>query len=139
MVSLIGWLIVNLDREMCKKRVDFLVEECYDRLRLLDGFHADNTRYSFEYCGVESQPLCSVEWLYLSIEEDLRETDEHIVTLMFAEGINVEINRELLSSAYLLVAMSVIVVFLLWINLRRISDVAIVSTSLVVSLIWMVG
>ena len=58
---------------------------------------------------------------------------------MFAEGINVEINRELLSSAYLLVAMSVIVVALLWINLRRISDVAIVSTSLVVSLIWMYG
>ena len=58
---------------------------------------------------------------------------------MFAESINVEINRELLSSAYLLVAMAFIVVGLLWINLRRISDVAIVSTSLVVSLFWMYG
>jgi predicted RND superfamily exporter protein len=102
----------------------------------------DPIRYSFESCEEreeKNQPLCSVEWLYLGIEEDLRETDKHIVSLMFAEGINVEINRELLSSAYLLVAMSLIVVALLWINLRRISDVAIVSTSLVVSLVWMYG
>ena len=141
-----AWLIVNLDREMMQESgwtfswKNATTDFGYD----IDGFTliTDPIRYSFEYCeGREenNQPLCSVEWLYLSIEEDLRETDEHIVTLMFAEGINVEINRELLSSAYLLVAMSVIVVFLLWINLRRISDVAIVSTSLVVSLIWMYG
>ena len=141
-----AWLIVNLDREMMQESgwtfswKNATTDFGYDR----DGFTliTDPIRYSFEYCEdreENNQPLCSVEWLYLSIEEDLRETDEHIVSLMFAEGINVEINRELLSSAYLLVAMSVIVVFLLWINLRRISDVAIVSTSLVVSLIWMYG
>lgn len=141
-----AWLIVNLDREEMQESgwtfswKNATTDFGYD----IDGFTliTDPIRYSFEYCEdreVNNQPLCSVEWLYLSIEEDLRETDEHIVTLMFAEGINVEINRELLSSAYLLVAMSVIVVFLLWINLRRISDVAIVSTSLVVSLIWMYG
>ena len=141
-----AWLIVNLDREEMQESgwtfswKNATTDFGYDR----DGFTliTDPIRYSFEYCGdreENNQPLCSVEWLYLSIEEDLRETDEHIVSLMFAEGINVEINRELLSSAYLLVAMSVIVVFLLWINLRRISDVAIVSTSLVVSLIWMYG
>jgi hypothetical protein len=85
------------------------------------------------------QKLCSVEWVYLVLEEDLRESDEHIVTLMFAESINVEINRELLSSAYLVILMSIVVVLLLWVNLRRISDVAIVSTSLVTSMIWMYG
>tara|TARA_Y100000589_G_scaffold331475_1_gene385192 strand:+ start:3476 stop:6754 length:3279 start_codon:yes stop_codon:yes gene_type:complete len=141
-----AWLIVNLDREEMQESgwtfswKNATTDFGYDR----DGYTliTDPIRYSFEYCEEReenNQPLCSVEWLYLSIEEDLRETDEHIVSLMFAEGINVEINRELLSSAYLLVAMSVIVVFLLWINLRRISDVAIVSTSLVVSLIWMYG
>lgn len=141
-----AWLIVNLDREEMQESgwtfswKNATTDFGYDR----DGFTliTDPIRYSFEYCEdreENNQPLCSVEWLYLSIEADLRETDEHIVSLMFAEGINVEINRELLSSAYLLVAMSVIVVFLLWINLRRISDVAIVSTSLVVSLIWMYG
>ena len=141
-----AWLIVNLDREEMQESgwtfswKNATTDFGYD----IDGFTliTDPIRYSFEYCEdreENNQPLCSVEWLYLSIEEDLRETDEHIVTLMFAEGINVEINRELLSSAYLLVAMSVIVVFLLWINLRRISDVAIVSTSLVISLIWMYG
>ena len=102
-----AWLIVNLDREMMQESgwtfswKNATTDFGYD----IDGFTliTDPIRYSFEYCeGREenNQPLCSVEWLYLSIEEDLRETDEHIVTLMFAEGINVEINRELLSSAY---------------------------------------
>tara|TARA_B100000900_G_scaffold129622_1_gene109627 strand:+ start:15481 stop:18759 length:3279 start_codon:yes stop_codon:yes gene_type:complete len=141
-----AWLIVNLDREEMQDSgwtfswKNATTDFGYQR----EGFTliTDPIRYSFDYCEAReenNQSLCSVEWLYLSIEEDLRETDQHIVSLMFAEGINVEINRELLSSAYLLVAMSVIVVALLWINLRRISDVAIVSTSLVVSLIWMYG
>ena len=141
-----AWLIVNLDREQMQESgwtfswknatTDFGYK--IEGLTLV----TDPIRYSFEYCQEReenNQPLCSVEWLYLSIEEDLRDTDEHIVSLMFAESINVEINRELLSSAYLLVAMAFIVVGLLWINLRRISDVAIVSTSLVVSLFWMYG
>ena len=141
-----AWLIVNLDREEMQDSgwtfswKNATTDFGYQR----EGFTliTNPIRYSFDYCEAReenNQSLCSVEWLYLSIEEDLRETDQHIVSLMFAEGINVEINRELLSSAYLLVAMSVIVVALLWINLRRISDVAIVSTSLVVSLIWMYG
>ena len=141
-----AWLIVNLDREQMQESgwtfswKNATTDFGYKREGLT--LVTDPIRYSFEYCQEReenNQPLCSVEWLYLSIEEDLRDTDEHIVTLMFAEAINVEINRELLSSAYLLVAMSFIVVGLLWINLRRISDVAIVSTSLVVSLFWMYG
>ena len=141
-----AWLIVNLDREQMQESgwtfswKNATTDFGYKREGLT--LVTDPIRYSFEYCQEReenNQPLCSVEWLYLSIEEDLRDTDKHIVTLMFAEAINVEINRELLSSAYLLVAMSFIVVGLLWINLRRISDVAIVSTSLVVSLFWMYG
>ena len=141
-----AWLIVNLDREQMQESgwtfswKNATTDFGYKREGLT--LVTDPIRYSFEYCQEReenNQPLCSVEWLYLSIEEDLRDTDEHIVTLMFAEAINVEINRELLSSAYLLVAMAFIVVGLLWINLRRISDVAIVSTSLVVSLFWMYG
>ena len=141
-----AWLIVNLDREQMQESgwtfswKNATTDFGYKREGLT--LVTDPIRYSFEYCQdreENNQPLCSVEWLYLSIEEDLRDTDEHIVSLMFAEAINVEINRELLSSAYLLVAMAFIVVGLLWINLRRISDVAIVSTSLVVSLFWMYG
>ena len=141
-----AWLIVNLDREQMQESgwtfswKNATTDFGYKREGLT--LVTDPIRYSFEYCQEReenNQPLCSVEWLYLSIEEDLRDTDEHIVSLMFAEAINVEINRELLSSAYLLVAMAFIVVGLLWINLRRISDVAIVSTSLVVSLFWMYG
>ena len=141
-----AWLIVNLDREQMQESgwtfswKNATTDFGYKREGLT--LVTDPIRYSFEYCQEREendQPLCSVEWLYLSIEEDLRDTDEHIVSLMFAEAINVEINRELLSSAYLLVAMAFIVVGLLWINLRRISDVAIVSTSLVVSLFWMYG
>ena len=141
-----AWLIVNLDREQMQESgwtfswKNATTDFGYKREGLT--LVTDPIRYSFEYCQEReenNQPLCSVEWLYLSIEEDLRDTAEHIVSLMFAEAINVEINRELLSSAYLLVAMAFIVVGLLWINLRRISDVAIVSTSLVVSLFWMYG
>ena len=65
----------------------------------------DPVRNSVEFCRqreLQGEKLCSVEWLYLSLEEDLRESDESIVSLMFAEAINVEINRELLSSAHLL-------------------------------------
>ena len=58
---------------------------------------------------------------------------------MFAEAINVEINRELLSSAHLLLLMGLSIMVLLWASLRRVSDVAIVSTSLALSLVWMYG
>ncbi|HJM13437.1 MAG TPA: MMPL family transporter [Candidatus Thalassarchaeaceae archaeon] len=141
-----AWIIVNFNREEMQSNgwtfswknasADFGYQ--------LDGvtLTTDPVRNSVEECREREssgQKLCSVEWVYLVLEEDLRESDEHIVTLMFAESINVEINRELLSSAYLVILMSIVVVLLLWVNLRRISDVAIVSTSLVTSMIWMYG
>ena len=141
-----AWLIVNFDREKMQKSgwtfswknasVDFGYR--------ISGvtLETDPYRNSVEDCKEKEElgkPLCSVEWLYLVLEEDLRETDENIVSLMFAEGINVEINRELLSSAYLIFLMAIAVMFLLWLSLRRITDVAIVSTSLGLSLFWMYG
>ena len=62
-----------------------------------------------------------------------------VVTILLGEGPNVEVNRELLSSAYLIIMMVVIVVFLLWFNLRRISDVIIVGIGLILALLWMQG
>ena len=58
---------------------------------------------------------------------------------MFAESINVEINRELISSAFLILLMGFAILILLWASLRRVSDVGIVATSLSLSLVWMYG
>ena len=99
-------------------------------------------RNSVEDCRARGQAgadPCALEWLYLVLEEDLRATDDMVVTMMIAEGVNVEINRELMSSAYLIVIMAAVVVILLWTSLRRVSDVAIVSLGLVLSLLWMQG
>ena len=95
---------------------------------------------SVEECRQRAQAgeeLCSMEWLYLALEEDLRTSDDMVVTLMFAEGVNVEINRELLSSAYLIGIMALVVSVLLWLSLRRTSDVAIVLVGLALALMWM--
>ena len=141
-----AWLIVNFNRdEMQSNGWTFSWKNASgDFGYVLDGFTltTDPVRYSVSECRAKEssgEKLCSVEWLYLALEEDLRDSDQDIVTLMFAESINVEINRELLSSAYLIVLMSIAVLVLLWVNLRRLSDVAIVATSLAVSMFWMYG
>ena len=141
-----AWLILNLDRERMQNEgwtftwINASAEWGYDR----EGVELSTNpiRYSIDECREKEErgePLCSVEWLYLSIEEDLREQDELIVTILLGEGPNVEINRELLSSAYLIVLMSIVVIALLWLSLRRISDVLIVGVGLFLSLLWMQG
>ncbi|MBR79333.1 MAG: hypothetical protein CMA88_00890 [Euryarchaeota archaeon] len=141
-----AWLIVNFDRdEMQKSGWTFTWKNAssefgYERR----GFDLETKpiRNSVQVCRDREEngkPLCSVEWLYLSLEEDLRTSDENIVSLMFAESVNVEINRELLSSAYLILLMGIAILILLWASLRRVSDVAIVATALAVSLVWMYG
>ena len=141
-----AWLIVNFDRdEMQRNGWTFTWKNAtsqfgYERKGL--ELETKPVRNSVEFCKEresEGKKLCSVEWLYLSLEEDLRESDESIVSLMFAEAINVEINRELLSSAHLLLLMGLAIMVLLWASLRRVSDVAIVGTSLALSLVWMYG
>ena len=141
-----AWLILNLDRERMQNEgwtftwINASAEWGYDREGL--ELSTNPIRYSIDECREKEErgePLCSVEWLYLSIEEDLREQDELVVTILLGEGPNVEINRELLSSAYLIVLMSIVVIALLWLSLRRISDVLIVGVGLFLSLLWMQG
>jgi len=141
-----AWMIINFDRdEMQKNGWTFTWKNASSEFGYeWDGLdlETDPIRYSVEICRQKEelgQPLCSVEWLYLSLEEDLRESDETIVSLMFAESINVEINRELISSAILILLMGFAILILLWASLRRVSDVGIVATSLVLSLVWMYG
>ena len=141
-----AWLLINFERER--------IEEAGWTYSWLDsesefGYYwegvtlqTDPIQNSVEECGKrasEGEKLCAMEWLYLALEEDLRSTDEMVVTLMLAEGINVEINRELLSSIYLVGIMALVVTLLLWLSLRRVSDVAIVAVGLTLSLLWMQG
>ena len=141
-----AWLILNLDRQKMQNEgwtftwMNASAEWGYD----LEGVElsTDPIRYTIEECKEKeenNQPLCSVEWLYLSIEEDLREQDNLVATILLGEGPNVEVNRELLSSAYLIILMAIVVVMLLWLSLRRISDVFIVCIGLILSLLWMQG
>tara|TARA_Y100001960_G_scaffold143562_2_gene152009 strand:+ start:1960 stop:5247 length:3288 start_codon:yes stop_codon:yes gene_type:complete len=141
-----AWLIVNFNRdEMQKSGWTFSWKNASSEFGYeKHGFDLETKpiRNSVEVCRereANAEPLCSVEWLYLSLEEDLRMSDENIVSLMFAEAVNVEINRELLSSAYLILLMGLAILILLWASLRRVSDVAIVATALAVSLVWMYG
>ncbi|MEC7720672.1 MAG: MMPL family transporter, partial [Candidatus Thermoplasmatota archaeon] len=141
-----AWLLVNFERER--------IEEAGWSYSWLDSesefgyywegvtLHTDPIHNSVEECGErlsEGHKPCAMEWLYLALEEDLRSTDEMVVTLMLAEGVNVEINRELLSSIYLVGIMALVVTLLLWLSLRRVSDVAIVAVGLTLSLMWMQG
>ncbi|MFL2975389.1 MAG: RND family transporter [Candidatus Thalassarchaeaceae archaeon] len=141
-----AWIIINFDRdEMQQNGWTFTWKNASSEFGYeWNGLDLETKpiRNSVEVCRQREelgQPLCSVEWLYLSLEEDLRESDETIVSLMFAESINVEINRELISSAILILLMVFSILILLWASLRRVSDVGIVATSLALSLVWMYG
>tara|TARA_B110000263_G_scaffold63495_1_gene54717 strand:- start:11117 stop:14395 length:3279 start_codon:yes stop_codon:yes gene_type:complete len=141
-----AWMIVNFDRdEMQQNGWTFTWKNASSEFGYeWNGLDLETKpiHNSVEVCRQREevgQPLCSVEWLYLSLEEDLRESDEMIISLMFAESINVEINRELISSAFLILLMGFAILILLWASLRRVSDVGIVATSLVLSLVWMYG
>jgi|TARA_B110000263_G_scaffold153409_1_gene133175 hypothetical protein len=143
-----AWLLINFDREAMQSNgwsFSWLNSSAdsnsgYER----NGFTFETKpiHNSVEQCrerALAGEELCSMEWLYLALEEDLRSTDEMVVTLMFAEGVNVEVNRELFSSAHLILIMALVVTILLWLSLRRVSDVAIVVVGLVLSLMWMQG
>ena len=140
------WMILNLDRQAMVDNgwtfawIDARPEFGFERDGL--SFSTDPIEYTMEQCKEESQrglAPCSVEWLYLAIEKELRATDEQVVTVLLGEGPNVEINRELLSSSFLVGIMGVVVVFLLWMSLRRVSDVLIVGAGLSLALLWMQG
>ena len=109
------WMILNLDRQAMVDNgwtfawIDARPEFGFERDGL--SFSTDPIEYTMEQCQQESQrglAPCSVEWLYLAIEEELRATDEQVVTVLLGEGPNVEINRELLSSSFLVGILSLI-------------------------------
>ncbi len=141
-----AWLILNMNREMMQNEgwtfswMNASSEFGYK----IEGVSltTDPIDYTNSECKLKEEnnlDLCSVEWLYLSLEESLRQTDDLVVTVLLGEGPNVEVNRELLSSAYLMILMAFAVILLLWFNLRRISDVGIVGIGLILSLLWMQG
>ena len=82
---------------------------------------------------------CAAEWAIISLEHHMRESDDQLVTIAVAEGINVEVNKELKESIGLIVGMVLAIVILLWASLRRWSDVGVVSLSLGMCLLWMHG
>ena len=141
-----AWLILNMNRELMEKEgwtfswLNASSEFGYE----IEGVTliTNPIKYTNTECKSREEnntDLCSVEWLYLSLEEDLRQTDDMVVTLLLGEGPNVEVNRELLSSAYLIIMMALAVIILLWFSLRRKTDVAIVGLGLCLSLLWMQG
>ncbi len=98
--------------------------------------------YSTEQCRqwmVEEGTPCSAEWGLAAVEQDMRTSDELMMTLSVNALLQVEVNRELQQSGALLILMIVAVAILLYLSLRRWSDVAIVGTGLFVSLVWMQG
>jgi len=82
---------------------------------------------------------CSTEWLFLALEDEISQEDQLTNTLLIGESPNVEVNREILSSVWLIALMGVAITLLLWISLRRWTDVAIVGCGLILSLTWMQG
>ena len=108
--------------------------------RLLDSqliLHPPN--YSAEECPSDDGLPCSVEWAYMDMEGRLRSTDNTVVTLLVGQAINVEVNREMQSSFGLVILMGLAVIVLLYLSLRRWSDVVIVGIALGGALLWMQG
>ena len=97
--------------------------------------------YNQEKCQdlQEEDGGCSTEWSYMDLEGNLRSNDRTTITLLVGQGVNVEVNRELQASAGLIVLMGFVIVTLLYISLRRWSDVAIVLVALGAALLWMQG
>ena len=98
-------------------------------------------RYDVELCRELQKDTggCSSEWSYMDLEGVLRSNDRASTTLLVGQGVNVEVNRELQSSAGLILLMGIVIVGLLYISLRRWSDVIIVLLALAAALLWMQG
>jgi hypothetical protein len=140
------WLLVQVDREDMEANgytfswADARSEDgyVYDGMDLLVN-PPHNTPSDCLESVDEGDGPCSAEWAIIALEENLRITDQETVTILVGDGINVEVNRELQESIFLLAAMIIAVLILLYFSLRRLSDVAIVATTLGFSLLWMQG
>ncbi|MCH1540220.1 MAG: MMPL family transporter [Candidatus Poseidonia sp.] len=110
--------------------------------RLVDGsLVLHPPQYSEDQCQdlMAEGGGCATEWSFMDLEGHLRSHDRTTVTLLLGQGVNVEVNRELQSSAGLIVLMGFCIVALLYVSLRRLSDVAIVMVALGAALLWMQG
>ncbi|MBT4058740.1 MAG: MMPL family transporter [Euryarchaeota archaeon] len=140
------WLMIQIDRgaaeeagwtfEWTKARAEQGYE--WDGLHLVTTPPSRDSEFCTNSIASDDGP-CSWEWSIISVEHSMREYDDLTLTIAVAEGINIEVNRELQESASLLAGMAIIVTFLLWASLRRWSDVGIVSAGLGLSLVWMYG
>jgi predicted RND superfamily exporter protein len=137
-----GWEVVWKDAHQ-EKQVQF-TEEGFrvGGYRLADGqLVLHPPQYTEEGClELQAQGAgCATEWTYMDLEGHLRSHDRTTVTLLLGQGVNVEVNRELQSSAGLIALMALTIVVLLFASLRRWSDVAIVMFALGAALLWMQG
>jgi predicted RND superfamily exporter protein len=87
----------------------------------------------------EGEGPCSVEWSVMELEGLMRRHDVTSITLQVGQAVNVEVNRELQGSAGLIALMGLAIAVLLFVSLRRPTDVAIVLLSLGTALLWMQG
>ena len=151
------WLLVQLDRtKLTEMGWEVVWKDAHQETTVqftdegfrVGGYRLDNNhlllhppQYSSEQC-LELQAEgagCATEWTYMDLEGHLRSDDRTTVTLLVGQGVNVEVNRELQSSAGLIVMMGLAMTVLLYISLRRWSDVAIVGVALGGALLWMQG
>ena len=97
--------------------------------------------YDDDHCKqleIDSAP-CSFEWSIMHMEGMMRSTDHQVVTLLVGQGINIEVTREVQSSVNLILLMGLAIMFILWLSLRRVTDVLIVGVALGGALLWMQG
>ena len=151
------WLLVQFDRGILEemgwelKWKDAHQEkgiEFSDEGVIIGGYRVANgnlvlnpPQYDSETCKemTEAGAGCSTEWSYMDLEGQLRSHDRTTITLLLGQGVNVEVNRELQESGGLILLMGLVVAGLLFISLRRWSDVMIVLFSLGAALLWMQG
>lgn len=141
-----SWILVQLDQDALELDgwtfdwAEARAEDAYEwdgvRLRTVPPSHDS------QFClnsSISGDGPCAAEWSIISLEHHMRESDNQLVTMAVAEGINVEVNKELKESISLIVGMVLAIVVLLWASLRRWSDVGVVSVSLGLCLLWMHG
>ena len=142
------WILIQLDKEdMISSGYTFVWSEARNEPGSMTWHGLDlyttPPALSAEECEKSKQSgegPCSADWALLHLEHTIRVTDQESVSLLAPPtGINIEVNRELQESITLLATMFVCILVLLWGSLRRVSDVAIVATTLGFSLLWMQG
>ena len=142
------WILIQLDRdEMIEAGYTFDTAEARSEPGSMTWYGLDlyitPSNVTPDECSeskASGEGPCSGDLALLSLEQNIRSTDQLAVTTIAPPvGINLEVNRELQESAILLVTMFLCVLILLWASLRRVSDVAIVGMTLGFSLLWMQG